>query len=403
MPRSFVRPLLVSLCSTAAFAQAPTDAQRLATAINTFARDVHGALGATAPHVTSPTSIAVALAMLLPGARGETGNEIATMLHLPDDLRGPRLHAAVAELLDAACLVGLKINAPVDVPRPIVVANDLWVAKDAPLLPDYVTTLRRSFSAGYEAIDFHDPKAARAAINAAIARITHGRIRDLVPEGAIDATTTLVLTNALRVHATWESPFDAAATIDEAFTLADRTTVKVPTMHGVRHHEFAETDAVQGLAMNLEGVGLRCEIVVPKDGHPIADAERVLFDGNLKLRTERVDVALPRFEVRDTHRLVPVLQSLGMKTAFEARHADFGAMSTQPLFVGNVVHEAFVKIDEHGAEAAAATAMPMEPGARAPQDPPKVFRADRPFVFALRHAATGLLLFVGRIDDPRRT
>lgn len=289
-------------------------------------------------------------------------------------------------------------------PPPVLLVDDIWVAKDAPLQPDFVATLRRSFSGGIEAIDFaQDPQAARATINAAIARTTHGRIRELVPDGTINTATKVVLTNALRLHAAWKEPFLPQATTDSPFTLADGTRIEVPTMRGELEDGYAETDAVQALSMRLAEVEIRCEIVVPKADHSIADAERALFGAGYALRAEKVDVNLPRFQVRGVHRMSPVLQALGMKAAFDPQRADFGGMTTAtPLFVGDVVHEAWVKIDEQGVEAAAATAVVAHAGAKWPPDPPKVFRADRAFLFALRHAVTGLLLFVGRVDDPRR-
>jgi len=395
--------LCVPLCCASTPTQAPTDAQRLAKAVNTFAADLRGTFAPTTSPTFSPTSLGVALLMLLPGARGDTANEIATMLHLPADLRGRRLHDAVAELLDDACLVGLKINAAVDVPRPVVLANDLWVAPDAPLLPEFVATLRQSFSAGYETIEFSDAAAARRRINESIARQTRGRITDLVPDGAIQATTKLVLTNALRLHLQWREPFAAGQTTDRAFTLADGTAVQVPTMRGTCERPFADTGPVQVLALALERGELAVEIAVPAAGGTLADAEQALFEGAFRLQHCRVTADLPRFEVRSEHRLAPALQSLGMKIAFDAERADFGAMTgAGPLFVGAVLQKAFVKVDENGLEAAAATAAVLKPGARMPPDPPRVFRADRPFAFAVRHAPTGLLLFVGRVDDPRR-
>lgn len=406
MLRPIASALVLSSACGLATAQKPTDVQRLATAVNTFARDVYGSVAAGSGPVVSPTSLGVALMMLLPGAGGDTANEIATVLHLPDDLRGDRLNAAVAELLESTELVGTKINAAVGVLPPVVLCDDIWVDRSASMRPEFVATLRRSFSAGVNDLDFvSDPDAARLTINAQIARRTGNRIRDLLSPGTIDAATRIVLTDALRLCEKWRHPFEVGDTTDAAFTLRDGTRVNVPTMRMTEDLGYGETRTAQVLSLGLQTLGIHCEIVLPKAGHDLTDAERVLFGSTYgKLTSERVEVALPRFQVRGVHHLAASLQALGMHTAFDPKHADFAAIGrvTPPLFVHDVVHEAWVKVDEQGIEAAAATAVVMDVGAKWPPDPPKAFHADRPFLFALRHRVTGLLLFVGRVDDPRR-
>src|SRR4030095_4479002 len=150
-----------------------------------------------------------------------------------------------------------------------------------------------------------------------------------------------------------------------------------------------------------------CDIVLPKKGCSLASAEVVVRAGDYvkSMTGENVEVRLPRFKAEATHSLRAPLQDLGMRAAFSPP-ADFYGMHTgtdpaDRFCVSEVVHKAWVAIDENGAEAAAATAVTLVPTSAVQQGPPKVFHADRPFAFVLRDTATGLVLFVGRVEDPR--
>lgn len=380
----------------------PTDTDRLVTACNRFARDLHGRLAESGEPTASPGSIAIALLMLLPGARGETAAEIANLLHLPDDLRDARLHAAASDLLEKSGIVEGKAKPRTDV-RPLHLTNDLWVQSGYPILPGYVDVLQRAFSARQHSLDFSaDPETARQTINAHVGKATRERIPELLSDGLIDVETRVVLTNALWFKAAWAEPFKKGRTKDAPFVLASGTTVQVPTMRNTDTMGYGETDACQVLSMAFDTQGIRCEIYLPKPGHGLLDADAVMFgDTHRTLKHESVQVELPRFQVRGVHSLKDVLLSLGMKRAFAAG-ADFSAMTARnELRVDEVVHQTWVNVDEEGAEAAAATAVIMKRAGAAIHGEPKVFRADHPFAFALRDRETGLLLFVGRVNDPR--
>lgn len=406
MPRTI--PLqtaaLLLATSTSLLAQnAPTDADALANACNAFARDLHTKLAEGGQPTASPGSISIALLMLLPGARGDTATEIATMLHLPEGLRDARLHAAASELLDRSGIVAGRKGKKTDVP-PLYLTNDLWVQTGYSLLTSYVDVLKTSFTAGQHDIGFAtDPDGARKTINAHVGKATHDRIPELIPDGLIDLETRVVLTNALWFKAAWAEPFPKGATADARFTLAGGETVQVPTMRKTEPMLWAETDKVAFVSMAFATPGIRCELVVPKDGAALADAEAALFDATFRAaKLAPVQMELPRFQVRGVHRLKEVLIALGMKKAFTAG-ADFSGMTKRnELHVSEVVHQTWVAVDEEGAEAAAATAILLKRGGAARPGQAKVFRADRPFAFALRDHDTGLLLFVGRVADPRQ-
>lgn len=394
--------LFASVCCLPLVAQKPpTDAERLAAACNHFAGDLHQKLAAAGEPTASPGSIAIALLMLLPGARGDTAAEIATMLHLPDDLRDARLHAAATDLLDRSGIVAGRSKRRDD-DLPFHLTNDLWVQTGYPLVPSFVDVLKGSFSAGEHTIGFAaDPEKARQTINAHIGKATNDRIPELLPAGLIDAETRVVLTNALWFKAAWAERFSKGSTADAPFTLASGETVSVPTMQKTEPMLFGETDACRIVSMPFDAPGIRCEIVVPKDGASLADAERVLFgDTHRTAKTAPVRLSLPRFQVRAAHQLKTVLMALGMQHAFT--DADFSGLSARnELRVSEVVHQTWIAVDEDGAEAAAATAVVLKRGSAPSAGDPIEVRADRPFAFALRDRTTGLLLFVGRVTDPR--
>src|SRR5262245_16622200 len=169
-----------------AMAQTPTDAQRLAAACNQFAADLHGKLSARGSPTCSPASISIALLMLLPAARAETAHDVATLLHLPDDLAGERLQTAAQKLLEGVGFLadrekGAAKDKQSDERPVLVMTNDVWVQKGLELVPAYVELLRTSFAAGQGTLDFRgDTEAARVRINAHIEKATKQTIAEMI-------------------------------------------------------------------------------------------------------------------------------------------------------------------------------------------------------------------------------
>jgi serpin B len=394
------------LAAASLFAQepnpVPADAKLLAAACNRFGAALHAQLQPASNPTLSPASIALALLLLEPGARGTTHDELAKVLQLPAELRGKRLHDAAHALLQASSLVPTgEPNAEAPLLR---LANDLWNQQGNQLVPDYLQVLRRSLLAGQHEVDFHgDSEAARRRINAHVAKATNDRIRDLLPKDLVDASTELVLTNALWLKAAWLHPFMKGGTTDDPFHLANGEAVAVPTMHTIEEFAFAESAHWQAVVLPFAGGTLQAEFLVPKQGTELAVAERALLAGEHRqaLQQAQVHVQLPRFRTASKHRLKEPLQALGLRAAFDGEKVDFrGITPTNRLVVADVVHQTWVQCDEAGVEAAAATAVVMKRTA-APGGLPKHFVADRPFAFLLRDVRTDLVLFAGRVADPR--
>ena len=350
----------------------------------------------------SPYSISLALAMTYAGARGQTGQQMADALHfiLPQEQLHPafnRLDLTLAQRGERAQgkdAQGFRLN----------VVNAIWGQQGYDFLPDFLDALAENYGAGLRVLDFASaPEQARATINQWVGEQTEGRIEDLIPQGALSALTRLVLTNAIYFNAAWANPFAAAQTQHGPFHLLDGSEVSVPLMRQTEDLGYAEGEAYQAVELPYDGRELSMVILLPREGQfdpfeSALDAGRV--DGIVKGLTYRqVALAMPRFEFASDFSLKETLAALGMPDAF-SDDADFSGMTGQrELFIGDVIHKAFVSVDEAGTEAAAATAVMVEVSAL-PEQPVEV-TVDRPFIFLIRDLETGAILFVGRVVDPR--
>jgi serpin B len=356
--------------------------------------------------VFSPTSIRLALAMAYAGAAGDTAEQMAEALNF--DLPPERLHAAM-NALDQA----LESRNREEPPGPdgiertvfVEIANSLWGQDGVAFLDAFLDTLAEDYGAGMHLVDFVTAtEEARVAINAWVAEQTNDLITDLIPQGALSALTRLVLVNAVYLDATWMTTFDPELTEEGAFTTLAGGKVTVDMMHGVEWGlPYGSGDGWKVVELPYVGGELAMLIVVPDEGR-FAEVEALLADGLIDAAREALGAAtvnlwMPKFEFRTQALLRPLLVELGMTDAFDEALADFSGMTTdERLLISDVIHEAYIAVDEEGTEAAAATAVVMRATA-APSDVVDL-RIDRPFLFALQDRATGAVLFMGRVADP---
>jgi serpin B len=257
-------------------------------------------------------------------------------------------------------------------------------------------------------VDFREGPAVRKRINDWVLSKTRDKIRDLIPEGLPTADTRLALVNAIHFLAQWEEAFSERATEEKPFTNAKGEKVPVPMMRRTDHYRYADDGRAQVLAIPYRGHAAEMVLVLPKDPAGLAEVERGLtpaaVSGWMAGRGfQKVALSLPRFRFEAPTDLGAHLAALGMGDAFDPAKADFRGMADvkdQPLFIGAVLHKAFIAVDEKGTEAAAATAVLMRAGSAPRPEEPIPFVCDRPFLFFLRHVATGALLFVGRYSMP---
>ena len=347
----------------------------------------------------SPHSISEALAMVYAGARNNTETQMAKTMHyvLPQAQLHPAMNKLDLELnsrgggAKAADGKAFRLN----------VVNAIWGQQGYHFLPSYLDVLGLNYGAGLRLLNFIDePEDSRQEINEWVQKSTEDRIKDLLPSGSVDTTTRLVLTNAVYFNAAWADQFDKQGTQMAPFHLLDGSTTQVPLMTKLMPASYTEGQDYTAAALPYDGKELSMLVIVPSEGKFDA-VEQSLSQATVDhivqgLQNNDVIVDLPRFQFESSLRLAEVLQAMGMTDAFG--QADFsGITGTQELAISEVLHKAFIKVNEAGTEAAAATAVILS-GA-APVEHPHL-SADRPFIFLIRDHATGAILFVGRVVQP---
>ena len=390
----------------------------------------------------SPYSISTALAMTYAGAGGNTHLQMTRTLHfcremgeeivIPhgDDPGGRRPFISYwngQELHQAFAAIQRQLAAGGGKGYELSVANALWGQKDHKFLDAFLQTCSTNYGGGLRNVDFAKAtEGARTTINTWIEQQTHDKIKELLKPGILTPDVRLVLTNAIYFKGHWETAFDKKRTQDAPFTLAvpadqkePAAQVTVPMMHRKGKVQFHETDGLQVLELPYKGGDLSMVILLPtmpKNLNAVprhawrleayTEFERSITSAQLDawlkaLRSQEVDVYLPRFAVTSEFGLAETLKSMGMTDAFAVDKADFSGMTGEKdLFLSAVIHKAFVDVNEEGTEAAAATAVVMK-AANGHSEPKPVFRADHPFVFLIRHVKTGSILFMGRVMNPK--
>ncbi len=354
--------------------------------------------------IFSPYSVSQALGMLYMGARGDTASEIAGVLHWvcsASSEAGADLGQANALQADG---LGNKDRSKDFILR---VANALWVGQKTDAVPDFGATIRRDFGGAVEQVNFDDAAAAVATINRWVKEHTEGKIPSILDSSANPSNHGVVLTNAIYFNGRWLSPFDKDRTAVRDFHVVSGVNVRVPTMSGSGHFEFADADGVKVLSMPYQG-GASMILVLPDRQDGLVEVEAGLTADTLArwLATHplsQVEVSLPRFRSETSVKLREALQELGMERALDSAKADFTGIADtadERLFVGDVVHKAFVDTDEGGTEAAASTLVAIAASARSAPAQPVRFVADHPFLYLIRDDRSGAILFIGRVVDP---
>lgn len=338
----------------------------------------------------SPFSISSALAIVHEGAKGKTSKEIQELFHFPlnDDIK------AIITTTQKA----------------INYANAIWVQKDYTVLTDFVQMVKDKFAAEIHNIDIKsNPEAARIMINQWIQKQTADKIIDLISPSHLDPYTKLVITNAIYFKEKWTTQFNQSETKVDNFFTGGENPVKVEMMSRTGSKdtfEYMENDYMQMLELPYIGGKLSMLVILPKSNN-IAELENSLTITNFdkwrnELKPQRVKVYIPKFRYQSTSSLREDLKSMGMPTAFSWPGADFsGIDGTNMLCISEVIHSAFIEVNEEGTEASAATAVVERLGASFAEAPARpIFKADHPFVFLIKDENTGSILFMGRMTNP---
>jgi serpin B len=368
---------------------------------NTFAFDLYQALREKGGNVFfSPYSISEALTMTYAGAKGQTETNMAAALHFT--LTQDKLHPAFNWLDLELAKRGKDAKGKDGEGFRLRIANALWGQKDYKFLSPFLDTLAINYGAGLRTVDFiKDTEKSRITINDWVAEQTEDRVKDLIPPGSVNEMTRIVLTNAIYFNAAWLHPFKEENTKNDTFYRLDGSTVSVPMIKQTESMRYAEGDSYQAVELLYDGRELSMIILMPREGK-FAEFEESLdstvFQQVLdQLSTHQVTLTMPKFNYESSFGLKEALSALGMGIAF-TEDADFSGMNgKRDLLIQDVLHKAFISVDEAGTEAAAATAVIV--GIVSMPELAEM-QINRPFIFLIHDNATGSLIFVGRVLDP---
>ncbi len=349
----------------------------------------------------SPYSISLALAMTYAGARGETARQMAGTLHF--DLNQDRLHPLFNSLDIELNKRGEGAKGKDGEGFKLSIVNAIWGQKNYEFLSGFLDTLAQNYGAGLRPLDFgSESEESRLTINNWVSDQTNEKIKDLIPQGVLGPATVLVLTNAIYFNAAWQYPFNENQTKDGSFYLLDGNVIIVPMMRNTESYGYAEGDNYQAIELSYDGGELSMVILLPQAGQ--FEAFENALDGNrvadiiASIGHQQVALTMPKFTYESKFMMKKTLSDMGMRDAFSG-DADFsGINGERSLFIDEIIHQAFVDVDEAGTEAAAATAVIIAELA-APAEPKQV-TIDRPFVFLIRDIETGTILFIGRVLNP---
>ncbi len=350
----------------------------------------------------SPYSISLALAMTYAGARGETEQQMAQALRF--NLPQADLHPAFNALDQRLRPLDAKPAEGEEQPFQLNIANSLWGQQDFEFLAEFLDTLAANYGAGMYRVDYSQPEDARLRINAWVEDQTRDKIKDLIQPGMLNPLTRLVLANAIYFKGAWVNPFDKDATRAAEFTLLDGSPVSVEMMSQWKDMSYLRGEDFAAVDLAYKDSTISMLVIVPDEGK-FMDVEAGLTPAQLEsirggLGMASVKLSMPKFQFESSFGLSQALQELGMPAAFDRALADFSGMTGKPnLFISNVVHKAYVDVNEEGTEAAAATAVIMELKAMPLEEADLTI--DRPFLFLIQDRSSGTVLFAGRVVDPR--
>lgn len=383
-------------CSTAVAAETDkANLQAVVTGNSEFAMDLYKKISVSDSNNNiffSPFSISTALSMTYAGARGNTAKQMADTMHFR--LVPSELHPAFGDL--AAALQSDNKGYRLEI------ANALWGQEGYEFQPDFLALIQKYYNGGFNTVDFVDQtEVSRGIINRWVEQKTNDKIRDLLPQGSLTSLTRLVLTNAIYFKGDWVTKFKPEETMLSTFHIQSDGIVNVPMMHQSGNFRYAEIDGVKILELPYVGGDLSMVVVLPKT--TVAEFDQALdvnrLNDWLAKATERdVDIFLPKFKFETKYELNDILSGMGMADAFDLPPADFSGISgKKDLYITKVIHKAVIEVNEEGSEAAAATAVIL--GTKSVRIKPE-FKADRPFLFFIRHNSTGSILFLGRVMNP---
>ncbi|KAI9552141.1 hypothetical protein GHT06_022478 [Daphnia sinensis] len=348
--------------------------------------------------IVSPSSIALALAITLVGARGNTTKQIKQALHMMDETDAT-----------ISCTIGafnrhIKSNGIT-----LKSMNRVLVSDDFRLTEAFRSTVRNQFDVIAENVNFSLPSTLES-INAQIEKSTHGKIRDLIPSGSLGASTKMILTNAIYFKGNWLKAFDSSRSRMRPFYVGHQLKTMPTKMMASRSYfrtAFIKEADAQALELPYSGSQFSMIIILPNryNGLPLVESlmsPRLLSLIDSKLSKTLIDVVIPKFKFESSPDLKRVLRSVGIIDLFNSDADLSGISGSKELYVSDAYHRAFIEVNEKGTEAAAVTAFRFVARSFRPTPFIPKFVADHPFLFIVRDRRSQEILFVGRFCKPER-
>ncbi|KAL9708133.1 hypothetical protein quinque_011651 [Culex quinquefasciatus] len=341
--------------------------------------------------IISPFSISTCLSLAAFGAAGHTANEMFSVLKYTD----AELKATVAQIYG-------KVLKDFNANPTVKIANKVYVMNKYSVKAGFDEVARKNFHSEAESINFGENVIAAKKINGWVEQKTNDKIKDLISPDSLDGSTRLVLVNAIHFKGTWKQQFDPEVTKPMPFWITATESVDVPMMMNKKHFRYGKFDelGLSALELTYSDGDWSMLILLPNERDGLAKLEGNLQNIDVvdllsRMRRQEVEVFLPRFKAEFELDLTETLKQLGMGTMFTDK-ADFSELLEQPepVKVSQVVHKAFIEVNEEGTEAAAATGVIMM------RKCAMVFVAEHPFYFALLDTNMNLLTFNGRVRNP---
>jgi serpin B len=338
----------------------------------------------------SPLSVSFALGMTSNGANGQTLDAIRNTLNF----------AGLTQQQVNNYYNNLITNLPLLNPNTTLkIANSIWYKQGFNVLPAFLKTNTDNFHAQVQALDFTSQSSVNT-INNWVSDNTSGKIPGIIDQ--IDQRAVMYLVNAIYFKSSWNQKFDPAQTKSKAFHKADGSLVQASFMTGTKDYNYNAEGNLSVFELPYSDKKFSMVIIMPTDGTPLKDVITGLDPAKWQSLTQRLinaEISLPKFKFTYGVTLNDALKALGMQVAF-SDFADFSLMTPGGnLKISEVKHKAFVDIDESGTTAAAATSVGI-----VPTDIiiPQTVTIDHPFIFAIREMSSGLILFMGTVNDPTK-
>ncbi len=338
----------------------------------------------------SPYSIYLAYSMLFEGASGETSKELSTLFAFSEDdfIRREAIQEELSKYQNKKQKYG------------IFVSNSLWANKDFTILPPYKTVLHKYYFADvYEQMDFSKTSSTDR-INKWVGENTENKIKKIVND-TLDANTAFVLVNTIFFKEKWQIAFDKSSTEDDDFYVPGENKVTIKLMKQKDKYMYYENKDIQAIRMSYQNESKKSMIAVISKSGGVNIAEDFILNNDISFFFNNMTlqsgiVYFPKFETEWNSDLAKIMVSLGLLSS------DYSKLSSDDCVVSNVLHSSFIKIDEEETEAAAATAIVLAKGIYIErEEPPFVFRADKPFVYMIIDEEDGKILFMGKMFKPQ--